>query len=135
LPGRISVHNVNPIGQETHIDSVDVAAGELVTLGPYEFTRHKGDEVLRLQLTPCRTDALILETRDIVKANDPMPGEGLRLTHCDVISTRGADLRTRDIVKVGMEGGTSFAFDPATPQELASGQFAPRELSIVLRHR
>ena len=34
LPGVINVFNVNPLGQEKQIDAVNVAAGQLATLGP-----------------------------------------------------------------------------------------------------
>lgn len=135
LPGKVTVHNVNPHGQERRIDSIDVAAGQLATLGPYEFRDIKGDEVLRLHLTPCRTDTLILATRDIIKVGAPASGSALNLAECGGIATRSAAVRTRDIVKVGVEGSTSFAFDPLMQQELATGQFAPRELTIVFRHR
>lgn len=134
LPGRVTIRNVNPLGQEKQIDAVDVAAGQLVTLGPYEFRDIKGDEILRLHLSPCQTDALLLATRDIVKVGGTPAGDGLNLRNCAVAS-RGVEVRTRDIAKVGVEGSTSFAFDPVQQQEVATGQFAARELTIVLRHR
>jgi hypothetical protein len=135
LPGIVTVHNVNPLGEERQIDSVSIAAGQLVTLGPYEFRYNKGQELLRLQLMPCRTDALMLATRDIVKVNDAGSGASLNLADCGGVSTRGAEVHTRDIVKVGVEDNTSFAFDPVQQQEIATGQFTPRELTIVFRHQ
>lgn len=134
LPGRVAIHNVNPLGQEKRIDAVDVAAGQLVTLGPYEFRDVKGDEILRLRLSPCQTDALMLATRDIVKVGGTPVGDGLNLSNCSVLS-RDLKVRTRDIAKVGVEGSTSFAFDPVQQQEVATGQFAARELTIALHHR
>jgi hypothetical protein len=34
-----------------------------------------------------------------------------------------------------VEGDTGFAFDPVSQQELASGQIAPREFTVMFRHR
>jgi hypothetical protein len=76
----------------------------------------------------------MLATRDIVKVADAPAGAGLNMANCATVATRSADLLTRDIVKVGVEDNTSFAFDAVMPQEVTSGQFAPRELTIVFRH-
>ena len=88
---------------------------------PYEFRYTKGSEILRLQLTPCSTDALMLATRDIVKVGDASTGAGLNMADCGAVATRSAEIRTRDIVKVGVEENTSFAFDAVMPQEVTSG--------------
>lgn len=133
LPGEVEVYNINPQGIERQIDRVAVAAGQLVTLGAYEFRDQKGDEVLRLVMLPCSTDALATTTRDIVRVEGPPPGTGLNLNHCGV-ATRALRPRTRDIAKVEVDGQTAFALDPVSPQELASGSLAPREIRLTFHH-
>ena len=136
LPGRMEVYNINPVGQQTLIDSVELAAGQLATLGPYEFAALTGDEQLRLVLTPCSTPALLLATRDIVKVATPVPaGSGLGMASCGPV-TRSIDRpATRDIRKVALDGTTAFALDPVSASERSSGQFASREVTILFRHR
>jgi hypothetical protein len=145
LPGRLDVYNINPYGRETRIDSVDMAAGQLTTLGPYEFTATKGDEALRFVLSPCSTEQLLAATRDIVNVGPnaasnyggaaPTSG-GLSLQGCSALTTRSVDqVKTRDIQKVGVDGTTSFALDPVSQAELASGQLAPREFTVYFHHR
>lgn len=138
LPGRMDVYNVNPAGRRTQIDSVELAGGQLARIGPYEFAAMKGDEQLRLVLTPCSTPALALATRDIVRVSDAAsePGGGLKLTSCGGLVTRSIDgPTTRDIRKVAVEGTTGFALDPIAADERESGQLAPREVTIIFRHR
>jgi hypothetical protein len=209
LPGRLDVKNINPYGRETHIDTVETAAGQLTTLGPYEFAATKGDEALRFVLSPCSSQQLLVATRDIVNAGAsastsyPTPGypaannstyppatvpayppadtsayppavaptyppagapagyppvaatpayptppsgaaayppapqaSGLSLGNCSTVATRSIDrVRTRDITKVGVDGTTSFALDPVSQAELASGQLTPREFTVYFRHR
>lgn len=135
LPGRMRVVNVNPAGRETEIDSVEVAAGQLLRLGPYRFESLQGDESLRFIITPCSNPALLTATRDIVKV-DAGTGTALNLGNCANALTRSIrGPRTRDIRKVAVEGNTGFAFDPVSQQELASGELAPRELTVMFRHR
>jgi hypothetical protein len=135
LPGRMRVVNVNPAGRETEIDSVEVAAGQLLRLGPYRFENLQGDESLRFIITPCSNPALLTATRDIVKVDAGM-GTALNLGNCANALTRSIrGPRTRDIRKVAVEGNTGFAFDPVSQQELASGELAPRELTVLFRHR
>ena len=69
LPGRIDVLNVDPQGGESRIDNVEVAAGQLAALGPYQFVDAKGDETLKLVLEPCSSPVLTASTRTIVKAD------------------------------------------------------------------
>jgi hypothetical protein len=137
LPGRVEVYNVNPMGRESLIDTADVAAAQLARLGPYEFTATTGDEQLRLVLVPCSTPGLLLQTRDIVRVDAGVGDAGApNLQSCTPGATRSIRApRTRDIRKVGIEGSTSFALDPVAPQELASGQMAPRAIRIAFRHR
>jgi len=134
LPGRVAVVNINPLGQRKRIDDVAVAAGQLTTLGPYEFQNVKGDETLRLVLQPCRSEALLLATRDIVNPTVTATSS-LNLGECSTLPTRSARLRTRDIGRVQNEDGTNFALDPVSAQEISSGEVASRELDIVLHHR
>ena len=144
LPGQVTIFNVNPLGQEKQIDTVNVAAGELTRLGPYEFRDNSGDEQLRLILSPCRTDQLIATTRDIVRVEEMQPvgavnpsaaGETLGLAECGTVMTRSTRPQTRDIAKVESEGGTMFALDPVSSQEVATGQVVPREITLAFRHR
>jgi hypothetical protein len=152
LPGRVRILNVNPLGQESEIDAVNVAAGELARLGPYEFRGNKGEERLRLVLEPCRSDQMTAATRDIVRADAPptagaayggMPAAppsiaapALGLQSCDAqMGTRSLGVRTRDIAKVAVEDGTMYALDPISKQEASSGLIAPREITISFRHR
>jgi hypothetical protein len=136
LPGRMEVYNINPAGQQTLIDSAELAAGQLATLGPYEFAALTGDEQLRLVLTPCSTPELLLATRDIVKVSAPATAApALGMSSCGP-ATRSIDRpATRDIRKVALEGTTAFALDPVSSAERSSGQFAPREVTILFRHR
>ena len=136
LPGRMDVFNINAAGRRTQIDSVELAAGQLATLGPYEFAALTGDEVLQLVLTPCSTPALLAVTRDIVKVSDtPVTGPGLGLASCGPVTRSAAGVVTRDIRKVALDGMTGFALDPVSAEERASGQLAPREVSVAFRHR
>ena len=140
LPGQVRVMTVNPRGEEKQIDSVAVAAGELARLGPYEFRDATGEEILRLILVSCRTDALLATTRDIVKVADvPPPAASAPgvpgLAECTQAGTRGVrPVKTRDIAKVETEDGTMFALDPVTQQEISSGSITPREVTIRFRH-
>jgi hypothetical protein len=147
LPGRMEVFNINPAGMQSRIDAVEIAAGQLAQLGPYEFTAMKGDEALRLVLTPCTTALLVGVTRDIVNvaaAGPGFPGASAPalpgLAACGsagmtVRSIGASAVRTRDIRKVAVEGTTGFALDAVSSAELTSGNVAPREVTIVLRHR
>jgi hypothetical protein len=144
LPGRMEVYNINPAGQRTLIDSSNMAAGQMTTLGPYQFTNLTGDESLRLVLSPCSSPQLLAATRDIVRADSsypmtpqasPMASNGGQLSTCGTTTTRGLDVRTRDIQKVAVDGTTSYALDPVSQHELTTGQVTPREANIVLHHR
>lgn len=146
LPGRMEVFNINPAGVQSRIDAVEIAAGQLAKLGPYEFAALKGDEALRLVLTPCTTPALVGVTRDIVNvgASPGIPGAsapappGLAACAGTGMTVRGigaSAVRTRDIRRVAVEGTTGFALEAVSSAELVSGNVAPREVTIVLRHR
>jgi hypothetical protein len=148
LPGRVNIFNVNPLGEEKQIDAVNVAAGELARLGPYEFRGTTGQELLRLILSPCSSPQLYATTRDIVRVDDysqpmpmptqaqpPAPSPALGLGDCNAVTSRSARPTTRDIAKVEMDGDTLFALDPVSPQEVASGRLEAREITIALRHR
>lgn len=146
LPGRMEVFNINPAGVQTRIDAVEVAAGQLAQLGPYEFSGMTGDEALRLVLAPCSTPQLVVATRDIVKvgAGASLPAAAAAqpsFAACGStfgVGVRGIGsgaIRTRDIRKVAVEGTTGFALDPVSAEERASGNLAPREITIVFRHR
>jgi hypothetical protein len=69
MPGRMTVFNINPNGIETQIDSTTMAAGQLSTLGPYQFANTPGDEQLRLVLQPCSTPELLTRSRDIINVS------------------------------------------------------------------
>jgi hypothetical protein len=134
MPGHIDVYNVNPLGQQKRIDSVDIAAGQLTALGPYQFTATTGDESLRLVLSPCSTTQLLASTRDIINVSTTA-GSPLTLGSCTNLGSRGlSGLKTRDIEKVAVDGSTSFALDPVSQAELAAGQLAPREIPIYFHH-
>lgn len=147
LPGQVGIYNVNPLGQEKLIDTVNVAAGELTRLGPYEFRANTGTETLRLILSPCRSDGLLAMTRDIVKVDESAmstamaPASGMPaatsnfLPDCSVVASRGERPQTRDIVKVDSEEGTMFALDPVSAQEIQAGSLTPRELTLTFQHR
>lgn len=134
LPGRVRVFNLNPRGTESRIDSVKVAAGQLVSLGPYRFVGAQGDETLKLVLQPCSTPEMATATRSIVKVSalSGAAKPALRVGDCGAADTHA---RVRSIGKATMDGATAFALDPLTNREARSGQIAPRELSISLRHR
>jgi hypothetical protein len=145
LPGRVDVFNINAAGQNAQIDSSIVAAGELASLGPYQFTELQGEETLILKLSPCATQATYAMTRNIVKVQGApgygqagnAPNDPLGFDNCNNTSTRGlkSKPKTRDIRKVSVEGGTSFALDPISPDELGGGDMAPRQVTITLHHR
>ena len=144
----MEIYNINPAGQQTLIDSSNMAAGQLSELGPYQFTNLAGDESLRLILSPCSNPQLLATTRDIVRADGAAPpaasgstvaiGNGVQLSSCGAPTTRGISrkkVRTRDIQKVAVDGSTSFALDPVSQQEQSSGQVDTREVTIVFHHR
>lgn len=135
MPGRMEVFNINPAGQQTRIDAANMAAGQLATLGPYEFSNLTGDESLRIVLSPCSSQQLMVATRDIVNvASTAGATAGVQLGSCNTTS-RGLEVKTRDIKKVAVDGGTAFALDPVSQQELSSGQITAREVNIVFHHR
>lgn len=134
LPGRVDVVNINPRGIESPIDVANVAGGQLVTLGPYEFASTTGDESLRLVLTPCNSPALLAATRDIVKvAGGAMGASAMPLAACSA-ATRGIKAKTRDIRRAEIDGGTSYALDAVSQQELITGQYASRQVTITFHH-
>lgn len=135
LPGRVEVTNRNPLGQEMTIDSTLVSGGQLVILGPYEFVEPKGDELLRIVLSPCVSPEVPAITRDIVRVNNAQ-GEGLpfRLSGCGTKSDI-APVGVRSIQKVAMEGSTTFGIDKLSDAEQQSGNVAPRSLVIALQHK
>ncbi|MEO8016332.1 MAG: hypothetical protein ABI769_00835 [Pseudomonadota bacterium] len=136
LPGQVDVFNVNAAGQNAHIDTINVAAGELASLGPYEFANLTGEETLILRLSACVTPSLLGYTRDIIKSSDTPMTSAPQIASCGDVVTRGIKLPpTRDIRKVSVEDGTSFALDPISNSEMSSGQFAPRQVTITLHHR
>lgn len=146
LPGRVDVYNINAAGQQAQIDSSVIAAGELASLGPYQFTDMQGEETLILTLSPCVTPVTYQTTRNIVKAqggqnypaNNPMAANNpLGFDSCSTTATRSLKdkPKTRDIKKVSVEGGTSFALDPIGANELGQGDMAPRQVTITLHHR
>jgi hypothetical protein len=142
LPGHMDVYNINPAGVQTQIDALDIAAGQLSRLGPYEFAALSGEEQLRLILTPCSSSTVPFVTRDIVNVSQTVtpgamaPGAPLGLQACAGAATRSIrSVRTRDIRKVAVDGTTAFALDPVSLQEQTSGGVAPREITIVLHHR
>jgi hypothetical protein len=135
LPGRVDVFNINAAGQSAQIDSSVVAAGELASLGPYQFTDLQGEETLILKLSPCVTPQLYATTRSIVKVQGAQPVNNMGLSDCSSTATRGLKTRTRDIRKVSVEGGTSFALDPIAPAEFGGGDLAARQVTISLHHR
>jgi hypothetical protein len=144
LPGRVDVFNVNAAGQSAQIDSSVVAAGDLASLGPYQFTDSQGEETLVLKLSPCVTPQLYATTRSIVKVQGTQPGNNrggnsmgpnpMGLADCSNTQTRGLKTKTRDIRKVSVEGGTTFALDPIAPAEFG-GDMSPRQVTITLHHR
>ena len=135
MPGRMDVFNINPAGRQTQIDSASMAAGQMASLGPYEFSAMTGDESLRISLSPCSTQQLLVATRDIVNvASSTTATTGVQLGTCGM-NTRGLDVRTRDITKVAVDGGTAFALDPVSASELSGGQIATRDVQIVFHHR
>jgi hypothetical protein len=138
MPGRMEVYNVNPFGQQTRIDSVSMAAGQMAKLGPYQFAASKGQESLRLVLMPCSSAELMATTRDIVNVSGNMSGTstagGFSLASCT--ATRSVkNIKTRDITKVAMDGMTGFALDPVSSQEYSSGQLDARDVTIAFHHQ
>jgi hypothetical protein len=135
LPGQMDVFNINPAGLQSHIDRVDLAAGQLAELGPYEFAALTGDEQLRLVLSPCSTPELLAATRDIVNVSAAaIAAPSFSLAGCSPQTRSVRELRTRDIRKVAVEGTTAFALDPVSATEFSSGQVTPREVTIRFRH-
>jgi hypothetical protein len=143
LSGIVDVYNVDPNGVSTKIDSTQMAAGELLTLGTYAFVAGGGDETLRLVLLPCETPTLVATTRSIVRQEDvataphaERPAErslAVPLQSCRVATTSPLP-GTRGIVKIDTDGATAFALDPATTEESRTGKYAPREVVVHLIH-
>ena len=137
LPGRVTVSNVDPRGNESQIDRSQVAAGQLATFGPYRFVDATGRETLKLRLEPCSSPTLTAASRAIVKVGAAEPGNlaPLRISDCSEALERGYDTKTRAITKTSLDGATRFALDPMAPDEMRSGQVVARELTITLQHR
>lgn len=137
LPGRITVSNVDPNGNESRIDQSQLAAGQLATLGPYRFVDAKGSETLKLRLEPCSSPTLAAASRAIVKAGTVAPGSAgtLRISDCSEALARGYGAKTRAITKTSLDGATNFALDPMERDEMASGQLTARDVAITLQHR
>lgn len=136
LPGRVAVYNVNPRGQETAIDSKNVSGGQLATLGPYEFSGQKGDELLKIVLAPCVSPQMPVITGDIARvANAAVNALPFRLSQCTPETDAPRPVGTRDIKKVSMEGGIAFGLDKLSESELQTGNLTPRSLAIGLQHR
>lgn len=136
LPGQMDVVNINPAGVQAQIDRVDLAAGQLAQLGPYEFAAMTGDEQLRLVLSPCSTPELLAATRDIVNVSaTASSAPAFNLAGCSPVTRSIREVRTRDIRKVAVEDTTAFALDPVSASEFSSGQITPREVTIRFRHR
>lgn len=137
LPGRVSVHNVNGERVDSRIDSVQVAAGQLAALGPYEFVGRHGDETLRIVLAPCTTPAMMKTTRSVVKVQGEVakPTSQPRLGGCGDAAAQKNAARARSIRRVAVDGATAFALDPVSDGELSSGALAPREVTLRLKHR
>lgn len=145
LPGRLEVSNINPRGEERRIDAAELAAGQLVTLGPYEFTGESGDEVLKVVLAPCSSPRLLSASRSIVKSALGRAGPdavvtqaaaGLELQACgSAVALRSTRMPHRDIKNVAREGSTSFALDVIGRSEVESGALESREVRIRMAHR
>ena len=134
LPGLVEVFNIDPMGREERIDQKQVAAAQLAVLGPYEFVNATGSETLRINLRPCLGGAAGSNTRSMVRAQ-VTPELAGALIGCDDPAMRQQRVATRGIVKVAVEGGTNFALDPVSRNEIVSGQIAPREVNIRFLHR
>jgi len=71
-----------------------------------------------------------------VRVADTDGASAIALPACETLVTRSArTVATRDIRKVSVEDGTSFAVDPLSAAELTTGEVAPREITIRFRHR
>lgn len=79
---------------------------------------------------------LLASTRDIVNVSNSIGGAGTTsLPPCRAAGSRSlGQVSTRDIQKVAVDGSTNFALDPISQAELATGQMAPRELTIMFHH-
>ncbi len=139
LPGRIRVTNIDPAGGTNLVDRIEVAAGQLVNLGPYEFVGSKGRETVRLSLEPCDSAVLMAATRAIVKQPGSQSAQGagnLRIRACDrQVAGKEVAPVTRAIRKTSTEGSTVYALDRLSAQELSSGDFNARAVDIALWHR
>jgi hypothetical protein len=139
MPGRVDVFNINPMGVQTTIDTAQVAGGQLMTLGPYEFTDTSGSESLRLVLTPCSDPALLAATRDIVKVGGSAGLSGAAAVPSSPSQCGGpgaqAPAQTRDIRKVQSDQGTAYALDAVAPGEISTGHYASRQITITFNHR
>lgn len=135
LPGRVKVFNVGPRGDESRIDAVEVAAGQLATLGPYRFVEDKGRETLKLMLEPCNSPALTAVTRRIVNVSAGSTTKpALRLADCRDLTANAARAAARTIDRITVDGATTFALDPLSREEAKSGLLAAREVRIAFQH-
>jgi hypothetical protein len=140
LPGHISVFNVNPRGEETLLETLDVAGGQLLQLGPYEFAGTIGRDVLRIELTPCRPlETRGVRRRDIVKVGQ-LTVVPSNMADCSergesLAQARSLRLKKRDIVRVQAEGGIAYAVDRIGREEGNSGVYDTRTVEIVFQHR
>lgn len=139
LPGRINVINLDPAGVQSRIDTVEVAAGQLASLGPYQFVNSKGKETLILVLEPCNSLMLASVTRSIAKVSQPVAQAAtvpnMNIADCGAAAAYNMGSRTRSIRKMTQDGSTAFALDPLSKYEMQSGNVAARKVQIQLLHR
>jgi hypothetical protein len=132
--GIVEAFNIDNTGREELIDQQQLAAAQFVTLGPYEFVNVKGSETLRVNLRPCVGNAGGAASRGLVRAQI-RPELAAVLLNCEDPALNQQKTAARGITKVAVEGGTNFALDPVSRSEIASGQIAPREVSIRFQHQ
>jgi len=129
LPGRVDVSNINPRGQEIHLGSWPVAAGQEVTLpaqGTFQFDGSSGDEGLRIAFSPCTNGGA---ARDITINASANVNYGALLPVCST----SQKVATRDI-PVSYENGIGYGVSSLDRNEVQTRSVEARALVVQFRH-
>lgn len=135
FPGVVEVYNIDSMGRQEQIDRQQLAATQLATLGPYEFVNVKGQEILRIVLRPCLGNMANTPNAMANARLQFQPQLAGALRACDDPALSHQQVATRGIAKVAREGGTNYALDPVSRNEIESGRLAPREVQIRFMHQ
>jgi hypothetical protein len=124
--GELAVSGASPDGHRVLLAPTSVRPGQLVRVGPLEFTGGSSVADIEVRWSPSAAPA-DARTRDIVAASDGR-------TDAPRSQASVADAPPRRLVAYPDAGATFFATDPVQAAESGSGRYRARTLAIELRH-